>query len=172
MWDDSIESYLRQLSKNCAELSQRYKQIYNALVRRERYFKIPTICISSITGLLSMLNTGMTDTMPINVTASILSLVITITNSVEAYLKVGQNMSASLLTSKEFLQLKEAIDVELSLKVENRTTDGLVFLRDRYNEYLKILEMMPPLLHYQRFVMPEPMIEVVSNGSSDISNRA
>jgi len=138
---ETIE-YLRSLSKICGELSERFKREYNKLQSQEKYFKIPIIVLSSITGFISMLNTSVENPLPINVTASILSLIIASTNSVEAYLRVGQNMSNSLLTCKDYLQLKEHIDVELSMAF--KTVDGTLFLKEAYAKYISINDMSPP----------------------------
>lgn len=171
-WDNETEYYLRQLSKVCGDLSERYKIAYNHLLSQERYFKIPIIILSSITGLISMLNTSVENTLPINITASIMSLIIATTNSTEAYLRVGQSMSGAILSSRDYQQLKEHIDCEISLHPKKRTHDGILFLKEAYQKYISISEMAPPILKHQRFVLPTLSIVIDGRESNSASSQS
>jgi hypothetical protein len=71
-----------------------------------------------------------------------------------SYLKIGTTMSGCLLTSSNLARLKENIDLELSLSVDDRSNSGLVYLRDAYNNYETIMSAAPCVLKRVRFVKP------------------
>lgn len=146
-WPKENEEYLRQLSDNCQKLSITYYEIYNIFKERETKFKFPIICIGSIVGMLSFgaEQFGPENSHYISIAVGCASIVISVISSVEAYLKVGETMSNSLLVSNQLKKLKEKIDVELSITAEDRTNDSTVFLRQCHNEYMDYLEMAPSI---------------------------
>jgi hypothetical protein len=91
--------------------------------------------------------------------------VLAVMGATEAYLKIGQNLSAAALTCSDLQKLKDKIDCELALDRDKRISAGVVFCRDVFSEYLKIQEMAAALLKNQRFVINEPGLEVVTVSS-------
>lgn len=146
-WPRENEQYLKQLSDNCQKLSTRYYDIYNIFKERETKFKFPIICIGSIVGMLSFgaEQFGQENSKYISIAVGCASIVISIISSVEAYLKVGETMSNSLLVSNQLKKLKEKIDVELSIQPEDRSNDSTIFIRQCHNEYMDFLEVAPPI---------------------------
>ncbi len=63
-------------------------------------------------------------------------------------------MAGSSQASVELHKLKEYIDMELALPKENRITQGIIFLRDCYTRYERILEIAPDILKTIRFIRP------------------
>ena len=152
-WTTENTIYLQKLSTTSGLLSQRFMFEYHRLLKMERYFKLPVIFLSSVSGLLSALNTSVENTLPISITITVLSLIVTTTNSSEGYLRLGDNIQKSIETSKALSSLKEMIDVELSLKVEDRNNDSVLFLKEAYGKYNNIMEMCPPLLKNNRYIL-------------------
>jgi hypothetical protein len=146
-WPHENEEFLRQLSDNCQKLSVTYYEIYNIFKQRETKFKFPIICIGSIIGMLSFgaEQFGESNSKFVSIAVGCASIVISVISSVEAYLKVGETMSNSLLVSNQLKKLKEKIDVELSVSPEDRTNDSTVFLRQCHTDYMDFLEVAPPL---------------------------
>jgi hypothetical protein len=169
-WNEQQENYLKALSKACEQLAGRYKMVYNAYEKRETWFKIPSIVLSSVTSLLSFGNSNFqTISHQLNITVGIISIFITIINSIEAYLKISQIMSGAALASCKLTQLKEKIDLELSIERSDRANSGIVFLRECYSEFEKIEEIAPNVLKKNRYVRPEQgeIIIEVSGSESD-----
>ena len=158
-WPKENEEFLRQLSDNCQKLSSTYYEIYNIFKYRETRFKFPIICIGSVVGMLSFgaEQFGETNSKFISIAVGCASIVISIISSVEAYLKVGETMSSSLLVSNQLKKLKEKIDVELSITPEDRTNDSTVFLRQCHTEYMDYLEMAPSI-NFKKILASVPKI--------------
>ena len=88
----------------------------------------------------------------INIAMGVVGLGLGILNSIQSYLKIGTTISGCLLASVNLSKVKESIDLELSLPIEDRGNSGIVFLRDAYNQYEKHLDVAPPVLKRVRFV--------------------
>jgi hypothetical protein len=151
-WRPEQEAYLRDLSKACVELSVRYKQMYDVYRLYQARFRIPSIIVSSALGLLSFGNQNFEDGHAINIVVGVGTVMIAIANSVETYMQIGQNMSGSLLASANLSKLKEGIDLELALPVEDRSNNGLIFVRESHNAYERYIDAAPAVLRKVRFV--------------------
>lgn len=155
-WLPEEEIYLQELSKLCQTLSGKYKVYYEMYKRIDARFKIPSIIISSITGLTSF---GSSNFPPdyvhwVSIAVGIASLFIALLNSIEAYMKIGEITAGCISASINLQKLKEFIDIELSLPVENRATKGTIFVRDCYVRYERIIDIAPSILKTVRFVKP------------------
>jgi len=171
-WKPEEEAYLRDLSKACIELSTRYKQKYDVFRRYQARFRIPSIVVSSALGLLSFGNQNFEDGHTINIVVGVGTVLIAIANSVETYMKIGENMSGCLLASANLQKLSEGITLELALPVEDRSNNGLIFLRDAYNAYERHVDAAPSVLKRVRFVQPGAVViarsDLGESPSSDI----
>lgn len=155
-WLPQEEAYLRDLSKLSQELSGKFKRYHDLYRERQAKFKIPAIVISSITGIISF---GTSNFPPessnyVSIGVGISSLFIALLNAIESYMKIGETMSGSIQASMSFQKLKENIDIELSLPVEDRSTQGLIFLRECFSKYEKIWDLAPTILKNVRFIRP------------------
>ena len=177
-WLLEEEVYLKDLSKLSQELSCKFKRYHDIYKERQAKFKIPAIVISSITGIISF---GTSNFPPqysnyVSIGVGISSLFIALLNSIESYMKIGENMSGSIQASMSFQKLKESIDVELTLPIEDRVSQGIIFLRECYSQYEKIWDLSPNILKNVRFIRPSYDPKQVSitmkqdNNSSDIEH--
>lgn len=155
-WLPEEEVYLRDVSKLCQELSAKYKRYYELYKNRQAKFKIPSIIISSVTGLTSFGTSNFPEKYQkwVSIAVGASSLFIALLNSIESYMKIGETMSGCLQTSISLQKLKEFIDIELSLPLDDRSTQGILFLRDCYSKYEKILDLSPSILKNVRFIRP------------------
>jgi len=179
-WLYEEELYLRELSRLCQELSNKYKLYYELYKKRQARFRIPSIIISSVTGLLSFGSTNYPENSRkyVSITVGIASLCIALLNSIETYMKIGENMTGSAQASNELQKLKEYIDMEISIPLEHRPTQGIIFLRDCYTRYERIMDISPNILKSVRFIKPSyiekrrPSITLALdyNNSDDIEN--
>lgn len=155
-WLPEEENYLKELSKLCQELSCKFKRYHDVYRDRQAKFKIPAIIISSVTGIISF---GTSNFPPqysnyVSIGVGISSLCIALINSIESYMKIGENMSGSIQASMSFQKLKESIDIELALPVEDRTSQGIIFLRECFSNYEKTWDLAPQILKNIRFIRP------------------
>jgi len=151
-WKAEEEAYLRDLSRACVELATRYKEKYDVYRRYQARFRIPSIIVSSALGLLSFGNQNFEDGRSINIVVGVGTVMIAIANSVETYMKIGEHMAGCLLASANLQKLNESICLELALPVEDRSLNGLIFLRDAYNAYERHVDAAPAVLKRVRFV--------------------
>lgn len=155
-WLPEEEIYLKDLSRLCEQISSKFKHYYEYYKKIQARFKIPAIVISSVTGLTSL---G-TSTFPqeaqqwIAIGVGAASLFIAILNSIESYMKIGENMSGCLQASISLQKLKESIDLELAVPAEDRNDPGIQFVRDCHSKYEKILELSPNIFKNIKFVRP------------------
>jgi hypothetical protein len=110
-WLPEEEVYLRELSKLCQELSSKYKRYYELYKVRQAKFKIPSIIISSVTGLTSFGTSNFPERYQkwVSIAVGASSLFIALLNSIESYMKIGETMSGCLQTSISLQKLKEFI---------------------------------------------------------------
>jgi hypothetical protein len=155
-WLPEEEVYLRDLSKLCQDLSAKYKLYYELYKTRQTKFKIPAIVISSVTGLTSFGTSNFPEKYQkwVSIAVGASSLFIALLNSIESYMKIGETMSGCLQASISLQKLKEFIDIELSLPLDDRSSQGILFLRDCYSKYEKILDLSPSILKKVRFIRP------------------
>jgi len=155
-WLPEEEVYLKDISTLSQELSGKFKRYHDIYRERQAKFKIPSIIISSITGIISF---GTSNFPPqysnyVSIGVGVSSLFIALLNAIESYMKIGENMSGCIQASMSFQKLKESIDIELSLPKEDRSSQGIIFLRECYSKYEKIWDLAPTILKNVRFIRP------------------
>jgi hypothetical protein len=146
-WLPEEEMYLHSIQKSAESLAAIYMSEFRHLRTVQAKFKIPIIIVGSFTGVTSF---G-TEIFPkgaqkwIAVGVGVVSICIAILNSIESYLKIGESANAAINTSNALQQLREDINKELSLPIEDREAAGITVLRDCYTRYQQIVSQAPPL---------------------------
>lgn len=163
-WHKEEEEYLKDLSRLCEELCQKFKIYHDIYKARQAKFRIPSIIISSITGLASFGNSNFPKEYQnaVNIGVGACAIFIAILNSIESYMKIGEIIGGTIQASINFQKLKEMIDVELALPLENRSCQGIIFLRQCYQTYEKYWDLAPNILRKMRFVKPSGGIPISS----------
>ena len=165
-WKPDQEAYLRDLSKTCETLSMRYKQEYDHYRKLEARFQIPACIVSASLGIAAFGNNQFDQDAQrsINIAMGIVGLGLGIMNSIQSYLKIAATASGCLLASCNLQKVKENIDLELSLPIEDRGNSGIVFLREAFNNYEKHLDAAPPVLKRVRFIK-NPVAVIIERSS-------
>jgi hypothetical protein len=154
LWREEDERYLQTIKKSCVELSKDYHIVYFNLKVTQARFKIPAIIIGSFTGVASF---G-TSTFPesyhkwISVVVGLINVIIALLNTLESFLKIGEELSASHSASKQFRKLAEDIDRELSVDLATKQTSSITLLRDAYTRYQQIIGHSPVLLKHTTYL--------------------
>lgn len=161
VWYPQEEDYLRALSNVCQELSQKFKIYHELYLRRQFKFRIPSIVISSITGLASFGTSNFPESYhnSVSIAVGASSIFIAILNSIESYMKIGEIISGTLQSSINFQKLKEHIDIELALPIEDRASQGIIFVRECHGMYEKNWDLSPHILKRVRFIKQSTHIE-------------
>lgn len=146
-WLPEEEIYLHSIQNSCEELSKLYLDKYKECKSLQTKLKLPAIIIGSFTGIASF---G-TETFPkhlqkyVSISVGVITISIAILNTIESYLKVGENTSSSITAATALQKLREDINKELCIPTPDRVDNGIVFLRDVFTRYLQILNQAPVL---------------------------
>ncbi len=139
-WSDDIEKVLEEIRLNAVQLSNNHKQNYFFYKSLHKYFRIPTIILSSVASVSSVGLQNYISQEHINGIVCLLGLSVSVVNSIELFLKLQETLEIELNCSKEFYNLSIDIRKTLLLDRENRQLSGQTYLEKRYNDYVKLQE--------------------------------
>jgi hypothetical protein len=139
-WNDEIETMLNEIRKNCIDLEQHHKNKYFGIKKICIWFKLPVIVLSSINALVAVSLTNYIKQDYISGANATISFIIGTLTSVSLYLKIEDRLETELDASKHYHKLAIEIFKTLSLKIDDRGTEGGVFLSTCFNEYIKLFE--------------------------------
>ena len=167
-WTDDIETILENIRINSITLSNYHKEKYYYYKSHLKYFKLPLIILSSITSIASVGLNGYIHQNTISIITCLLSLTSAIIASIELYLGIQKNMENEMMASRNFLIVGYDIFKTLNLNREHRKVNGKVYLDEKYNEYVKLVEQAN-LIHNKRVkdaLAPIPQIYQDTSTSS------
>lgn len=169
-WTDDIESVLENIRINSVIFSNYHKERYYIYKSYLKYFKLPLIVLSSITSIASVGLSTYISQQDVSLITCLLSLGSAIIASIELYLGIQKSMETELMSSRDFLLLAYEIFKTLSLTRDHRSINGKVFLDDKFQEYLKLVENAK-LIHSKKLKdalapLPEPFKLTSSTQSS------
>lgn len=147
VWTREHEGYLKDLKATCEQLSSLHREGFRVLKKKLRLFKIPSIIVGSVSSMFSF-GTG---TFPASFQSSVsilvgaTSLTIAILQSIEAFLKISERMAGHLASVQGYSKLAEDIHLETSLSPDDRSNQGIAFVRDVYDRYEKLNDGAPYL---------------------------
>jgi len=125
---------------NAVQLSNNHKQNYFFYKSLHKYFRIPTIILSSVASVSAVGLQNYISQSHINGIVCLLGLSVSVVNSIELFLKLQETLEMELNCSKEFYNLSIDIRKTLLLDRENRQLAGQTYLEKRYNDYVKLQE--------------------------------
>jgi hypothetical protein len=152
IWYDEEERYLKVLHDICVQLAKEYMDLYVVTHRFQTKLRIPSIIMSSVSGIASFGSSGFGDVAQryISISVGVVNVCIAIIQTYESYLKVGEVVSKSLACSSAFKKLADSIYCETFIPVADRSANGVTFLRDCFTRYQTILDQSPPLEFHGR----------------------
>lgn len=146
-WFEEEEMYLKVLHDICVQLAKEYMQLYIYSHKIQTKLRLPSIILSSLSGVASFGSSSFGDKIQryISISVGIVNVGIAIVQTYESYLKIGDIVSKSLSCSSAFKKLADTIYCETYIPIENRNANGITFLRDCFASYQTILDQAPPL---------------------------
>ena len=139
-WSEDIEQVLGKLRENCIILYKYHLGRYHQYKRTLPFFKIPVLILSAFNSVFSVgLQPYMQQSM-ISILICIVSLCITIMNSVEMYMGIQKSLEIEMTASQGFYLLSIDIYKMLSLIRRNRDVSGKQYLTDCYNLYQGLIK--------------------------------
>jgi hypothetical protein len=155
-WTLDIESVLERIRTNSVQMSGSHKQKYFFYKKIIKWFKIPTIVLSSIGSVASVGLTEYIDQAHISAITCGLALFVSVLNSVEMFLKINEMMEQELEHSKLYYNLSVNIQKTLLLDPDNRSDKGPIYLEKTYSQYIKLMECSNLLSNVQDRFMELP----------------
>ena len=139
-WENStdIENILDKIRINSINLNKSHMKNYFYYKKLGKWFQIPTIILSSFNSVFSV---GFTYTSQENISSvsALISLIVSIINSVQLYLKIIENMEQEQEISKKYYTLSSDIYKILQLNKEHRPENANEILDNYYNQYIELL---------------------------------
>lgn len=140
IWSEDIEILLDALQQNCVYLNKFHKKRYFHFKNIITYFRIPTIVISSIASVAAVGLGNYLNQTNISGITCLMSLCVSILNSIELFLKINETTILELETSKAYYHLSANIHKVLHLERNNRKISGLDALEKYYRDYSELYE--------------------------------
>lgn len=144
-WHPDEQEFLSKLEQQCNTYYEHHNKdhvYYKGLASK---FNIPILVVSAINALTAV---GLNSFVPqeyVSVLNAILSAGTGVLGSIQLYLKINERMANALRASMLMKRLALKISKELSIRPENRVTDGQAFLSDCFSEFNTALEQGNPL---------------------------
>ena len=137
-WTQDYEDILDKIRINSINLNKSHMKNYFYYKRLSKYFQIPTIILSSFNSVFSV---GFTYTSQENISSvsALISLIVSIINSVQLYLKIEDNMEQENTISKQYYTLSSDIYKILQLNKEHRPENANEILDNYYSQYIELL---------------------------------
>ncbi len=139
-WSADIEAVLDNLRENCVVMSKTHKESYFFYKQVVKYFRIPTILLSSIGSVSSVGLTAYLHQNHISALTCGLALIVSILNSIELFLKITDTMEQENECSKAFYSLAVNIRKNRMLDRSRRQQEGSVYLEKTYAQYMTLME--------------------------------
>ena len=139
-WSQDYEEILEQIRVNSVNQAQQHKKKYFFYMQLNKWFRIPTIILSSIGSVASVGLTSYFKQETVSASTCLISMSVGIINSIEVFLKINETTELELETSKHFYNLATDIHKILGLSAFNRNITPKECLDDMYRRYVELME--------------------------------
>lgn len=133
-----ILEILDKIRLNSSNMSKQHKTNYFYYKWVSTLFRVPTIIISSISGVFSVGTQAYINQNTISAVVCLLSLSISIINSIELFLHITDNVEIELEMSKKYYVLSCDLYKLLMLEDSNRPDDPQEQLKKYYSQYIDL----------------------------------
>lgn len=154
-WFREEIALLSQLHLASSHLARVYLKKYRALQRMHYNFRIPSILLASVSGILifgdEKISESGTDRRKSTIrrwlqsAVGIANLIVALMNTIETFLKIGETMERSLQAHVALKRISDDVYCELNMPERDRTTSGAIFMRDVMLRYQQVLDKAPTL---------------------------
>ena len=149
-WNENLEKYFADTGEKSNCLSIVHKRAEEVYSHRRTYIDLPVICISGLTGFLSVGSTTMFEghEQLSSVFLGIASLFVSVLNTIGTYFGWGARCQLHRVSSIQYARLYRFLKIEMGLPREERMTpaDLLKHTRDAYDRLQEISPLLPPEL--------------------------
>jgi len=137
-YSKDILDIMDKIRLNSSNMSKQHKNNYFYYKWVSTLFRVPTIIISSISGVFSVGTQAYMNQNTISGVVCLLSLMISIINSIELYLHISDNVETELEMSKKYYILSCDLYKLLMLEDSNRPDNPKDQLKMYYSQYIDL----------------------------------
>ena len=137
-YSKDILDIMDKIRLNSSNMSKQHKNNYFYYKWVSTLFRVPTIVISSISGVFSVGTQAYMNQNTISGIVCLLSLMISIINSIELYLHISDNVETELEMSKKYYILSCDLYKLLMLEDSNRPDNPKEQLKIYYSQYIDL----------------------------------
>jgi len=137
-YSKDILDIMDKIRLNSSNMSKQHKNNYFYYKWVSTLFRVPTIVISSISGVFSVGTQAYMNQNTISGIVCLLSLIISIINSIELYLHISDNVEIELEMSKKYYILSCDLYKLLMLEDSNRPDNPKEQLKIYYSQYIDL----------------------------------
>ena len=147
-WNDEHNDILISLQKSSARLTKEYQKIYLKYRNSLRLYRIPIIVMSSLSGFLSISNSGY---IPqeynkwVSLIVGFSNLMVTVISLIENFKKIDLFMNQSYNSFMNFKRLNDEITILLRIPQNERNDNGLDAIQNIFKQYQTYLADAPIL---------------------------
>lgn len=139
-WTTDYENVLEEIRQNAVIQSINHKKKYFFYKQLHFRIRIPTIILSSLGSVASVGLQSYLSQHHVSAITCLISLLVSIINSIELFLKINETTELELETSKHFYNLATDIHKILSLESKNREDKPQSILDLMYRRYVDLME--------------------------------
>lgn len=170
-WTQDYENILEEIRQNSVSQSTNHKKRYFFYKKLHFRIRIPTIILSSIGSVVAVGLQSYLGQPHVSAITCLISLLVSMINSIELFLKINETVEIELETSRHFYNLACDIHKILSLENINRVGEPKEILETMYRRYVELMEKSNLMISSHRDLLislPKKnyFLQNISNSSS------
>jgi hypothetical protein len=147
-WNDNHNMILQGLQKNSNKLYREYQKAHIVYKKKLRLYRIPIIIMSSLSGFLSISNSGyipLEYQQWISLFVGFVNLMVTLVSLIENFKKIDVNVNKTYTSYMEFKKLHDEISIMLNTSQNEREGNGYDIAMQFFNRYESYISDAPIL---------------------------
>ncbi len=172
-WNDRHENILKGLQLNSGKLYKEYQKAHLIYKKKLRLYRIPIIVMSSLSGFLSISNSGYVPASYnkwVSMLVGFVNLMVTVISLIENFKKIDVNMNKTYTAYLDFKKLHDEISMILNTPQNERDDNGYDMSNtffSRYEMYLNDAPILGKNLHdYLDSNSPDNTTQSINTSSS------
>ena len=140
IWTEDYEIILEEIRQNSVNQAILHKKKYFFYKDLHFRIRIPTIILSSVGSVASVGLQSYLKQPHVSAITCLISLIVSIINSIELFLKINESTELEIDTSKSYYNLATDIHKLLSLESKNRLSNPKETLDEIYRRYIDLTQ--------------------------------
>ena len=170
-----VEEILDKIRMNSVVLYEYNRKQFLTFTDTLKWYRIPVLVLSSLASVWSISGTTFLDQKSVSLVNCMLGLSAGMITSLELFSKLDQKLKGAEDNAHRFYALSADIYKTLLLDDENRSKEGVEYLNEVFNEYIKLSEnafLIDKKIKDQLLVLPQrgQLVLPLDEGSSSSSS--